>query len=504
MAAPSVLLITMDELNREALSCYGAVSHQTPALDALAAEGTVFDNAYTPSPLCLPARCSLATGLLPHRTRSYCNGVGRSLDLELPNIFNHFRAHGYRTSLHGKGHFVPVPYGQISKEFTQEWEPVRHYYMSLGLDHLDLQDDTQVSAWFYDDYAKELEARGIQTAFRYNCHHAKAADGVHLPGTFPFPGEAHYHPDAWVGRKALEYIEEYPTDEPGMVWVSFPGPHYPVNTLDEYLAKVDIDKIPDPPARAGEWDDESKYHHKAGADGTVGGGKADGDGYAPDGEQWRYTGDYWKRFRQAYFANVVLIDEWVGKIVAAARARWGKDLVVVFTADHGDMLGAHGMWGKDGCAYDQVWKVPLIIASDIAKADIAAGLRSEAMVQTTDILPTLLDIVGLPAIECDGRDLRTLANSGGHNVVVGQQANFLAVCDGKAKYVACKGFEELYDVKADPENFDNLIDSPRRDILLGPLRTYIDDRQRDEQMMDILFFKGGEPNPPWLREWAPR
>jgi arylsulfatase len=503
MSKPSVLLITMDELNREALSCYGAASHKTPNLDQLAAEGIVFDNAYTTSPLCLPARCSLATGLLPHRTRSYCNGVGRSLDLDLPNLFNHFRSHGYRTSLHGKGHFVPVPYGQISKEITQEWEPIRHYYMALGLDHLDLQDDTQVSAWFYDDYAKDLEAEGLHGAFRYNCHHARAADGVDLPGTFPFPGPGQWHPDAWVGRKALEYIEQFPTDQPGMVWVSFPGPHYPINTLEEYLAKVDIDKIPDPPVRAGEWDDERKYHRKVG-NGPAGGGKADGDGYAPDGEQWQYSADYWKRFRQAYFANVVQIDEWIGRIVAAAKARWGDDLVVVFTADHGDMLGAHGFWGKEGCAYNQVWKVPLLLAGAAKGPDFRAGQRSNAMVQTTDVLPTLLGIAGLPPVECDGKDLRQLAGGEGHEIVVSQQSNFLAACDGKVKYVSCRGFEELYDVQADPENFVNLIDSPERDERMRAIEAYIARKQRDEHMTDVLFFESGQDNPPWLREWHPR
>ncbi len=501
MATPTVLLITMDELNREALSCYGAVSHETPNLDALAADGLTFDNAYTPSALCLPARCSLATGMLPHQTRSYCNGVGRSLDLDLPNIFNHFRDNGYRTSVHGKCHFVPVPYGQISKEITQEWEPIRHYYMALGMDHLDLQDDTQVSAWFYDDYAKDLEAQGIQGVFRYNCHHAKAEDGVDLPGTFPFPGPGQWHPDAWVGRKAVEYIDDYPTDQPGMVWVSFPGPHYPVNTLDEYLAKVDIDKIPDPPTREGEWDDDRKYHRQVSEDGSAGGGRADGDGYAPNQEQQRYTADYWKRFRQAYFANVVLIDEWIGKIVASAKERWGDDLVVVFTADHGDMLGAHGFWGKNNCAYDQVWKVPLVLASNAPGVDLPAGQRSEAMVQTTDVLPTLLNIADLPPVECDGEDLRDLAATGGREVVVSQQSNFLAVCDGKAKYVRCNGFEELYDVAADPENFENLIESSHREALMATIQAYTDKKQQDERMLDVLFFEPGQANPPWLREW---
>ena len=122
MKTPHILFITTDEQHRETLTCYGSQVGCTPSLDALASCADVYLNAYTVSPVCLPSRCAWMTGLYPHRSGSISNQFGASLSHEFPNLFTSLRAQGYRTSLHGKCHFVPVPYPATKPDMTLEYE----------------------------------------------------------------------------------------------------------------------------------------------------------------------------------------------------------------------------------------------------------------------------------------------------------------------------------------------------------------------------------------------
>ena len=206
--SPPIILVTCDELRQDALSCYGNRVISTPNLDALAASGARFDRAYTNSPWCLPSRCSLATGLYPHNNGAYSNFRPVSLDPALPNIYSLLRGAGYHTAHIGKCHYAPVPYSQTRPDATLPYDEFRAYYRSLGIDYLELQDDKQVSVWFMDDYARELESAGYLEAYRaatWDRENAKV---------FPFPGPAEWHPDSWVGRKAAEYVAAYESEQP--------------------------------------------------------------------------------------------------------------------------------------------------------------------------------------------------------------------------------------------------------------------------------------------------
>ena len=180
-AKPNIVLITCDELRADALSCYGNRAIATPNLDALAGRGTRFERAYCNSPWCLPSRCSLATGLYPHRNGAYSNFRDVALDPEIPNIYTLLRGAGYRTAHIGKCHYAPVPYSQTRPDRTLPYDDFRDYYLRLGIDELALQDDKQVSVWFMDDYAAELDAAGYLGAYRdavWSKENAKV---------FPFP-----------------------------------------------------------------------------------------------------------------------------------------------------------------------------------------------------------------------------------------------------------------------------------------------------------------------------
>lgn len=452
MSKPTILLITADELRKDILGCYGGDVIGTPNLDALAESGIRFNRAYCASPWCLPSRCSILTGLYPSRSGAYSNFRKKELNGGLPNLFNALRENGYKTALSGKCHFAPVPYGQTRPEVTQNNDELRSYYLTLGIDDLFLQDGKEVSAWFMDEYAEELERDGLLETYR------AARWDRDTQKVYPFPLKAERYPDIWVGNKMTEYIRSYDNDRPAMMWLSFSGPHYPFDAPAEYYERVDMDALAAKGCvgMPGEFDGEDRIHHKS----YHGGGNIDGCGAAPDRGCKNFSDEYWTRLRRSYYANMALIDDMVGQVVTAAKEKWGDDLMIIFTADHGEMLGNHGLWGKHNCAYEDVWNVPLLLRYP----GHPGGVSTDAKVQLTDLFATCMNAAGIEAQATDGTDLLTLMETGGHEYVFAEGEGYLAVSDGVHKYVHIrKPREEYYefiDLASDPQEFRNGIDDP--------------------------------------------
>jgi arylsulfatase A-like enzyme len=199
LGKPAIILITCDELRRDTLSFYGNRAISTPHLDKLAGSSYVYDECFTTSPWCLPARCSILTGLYPHNSGAYSNFRKCPLDGNVKNLFKELRSGAYQTALFGKCHFAPVPYNKTRSGISLPYDEFRDYYLSLGLDHLDLQDDKQVSVWFLDDYSKELDKAGYLANYRDNIWDKK------LQKLFPFPGPVEWHPDAWMAASAFAF-----------------------------------------------------------------------------------------------------------------------------------------------------------------------------------------------------------------------------------------------------------------------------------------------------------
>jgi arylsulfatase A-like enzyme len=459
---PHILLITCDELRKDALSAYGCEAIKTTNIDAIASTGTRFHRAYAPSSLCLPSRCALLTGLLPHNSGAYSNFRPCALSPEIPNLYNQLKRAGYTTGHIGKCHYSPAPYDRTRKDATLDNEQVKDFYMSLGLDHLDLLNGKMNSIWFWNDYSRELQAAGFLDVYR------EAANNPAYARVFTFPGPAEWHPDAWTGRKAVEWISKQRADTPTFTWVSISGPHYPFDPPKEYLDRVDPEKIGTGIFKEGDLEDPTKTQSRAycGGKGTV----AEGRNHAPERACKNFSAEYWKKLRHYYYANVALIDEWVGRVVAAARERFGENLMVIFTADHGEMLGNHRLWGKNRCAYEDVLNIPFIVQfpGQGEKRD------SNAMVSLIDLNPTCLALAGLEPIRSDGRDLRRSIEDGGHPVVISESDQFLSIFDGRYKYLHVQDegskFDELYDVKNDPNEFTNLAGSKEHSAELARLR----------------------------------
>ena len=452
--SPSILFITTDELHIDTVY-RPDMPYELPALRGLMACSDVYQDAYTASPVCLPARCTWMTGILPHRTGCICNNFGASLPRELPNLFTCLKAAGYTSSMHGKCHFVPVPYPAVRPYLTQEYGHFKHYYESLGMDHLDLQDGNSVSMWFYDDCGIDLEKQGLMQEYRRRFITEK------VPGVIPdYPNPPETHPDSWTGRKALEYLDRCSADQPHLMWVSFAGPHYPMDAPNEYMDRVDMDRDIPRRWREGEWDDETKQNRLAYF--GIGPG-CEGCGNAVDHAQKNFDEQYWRRWRQKYYANIVQIDDYIGKIINKAKSIWGDDLCIVFTADHGDMMGNHSLWGKNSCLYNDVVHIPLVVhhPGQKERRDVAERVSS------VDVMPTLLSMGGVEApAGIDGRLLDDVVADGGREYVISSVANRLTIVKGRWKLCinAVGGeldddtpiYRELYDLRLDPHEFTNL------------------------------------------------
>ncbi|MBE6607754.1 MAG: hypothetical protein E7633_04300 [Ruminococcaceae bacterium] len=462
MNRPNILLITTDEQHLKTLSCYGATTDSTPRIDALAANADVYERAYTVSPVCLPARCSIMTGLYPHNSGSVSNIFGASLSTQLPNLFTELKKVGYNTSLHGKCHFIPVPYPATRPNMTLEYEHFISYYRTLGMDVLDLQDDKNNSLWYYDDYSKELARKDMLKKCRYEAHVNPDNHGY-----YDFPFESEMHPDAWVGNRALDRISSLPNDGPCFMWVSFSGPHYPIDTPKEYTDRIDPDKMGERIYRDGEWDDESKYHCR----GFYGPGTTEGSGPAKDHAQKNYSEEYWQSWRRRYLGNIALIDEKVGEIIEAAEKKFGDDLLIIYTTDHGEMMGNHSLWGKNGSLFEDVLRIPLIIRNPGQKC----GKRIGETVSSLDLFPTILSAAGITDIpKCDGAPIDTTVSRGGLDYIISECEDRVAIVKNNIKLElnraggkpnpanqAGRLFLELYDLSEDPFEFENRYCDPR-------------------------------------------
>lgn len=492
MKKPSILFITTDEQHIDTLY-RNDMPYELPALRGLMEISDIYTQVYSASPVCLPARCTWMTGLRPHRNGCISNNFGATLPLELPNLFTCMREAGYTSSMHGKCHFAPCPYPAVRPYLTQGYETFMAYYRMLGMDHLDLQDDKNISMWYYDDYGIEMEKKGLLSEYRRRFVRDKVRGEL-----ADYPHAADTHPDSWIGRKALEYLDQCSSDQPHFMWVSFSGPHYPMDVPDEYMDRVDMDRDIPRRFRLGEWEDETKHNRMSYY--GIGPGP-EGSGGAVDDAQMNYSEEYWRRWRQKYYANIVQIDDYIGEIIEKARKIWGEDLYIVFTADHGDMMGNHSLWGKNSALYDDVLRVPLLVH----KPGQTGSRTIDTRVCSTEVFPTLLEAGGcrIPEI-CDGETLENMTAKGGRDVIISTCEGRLALIKGDWKLCLngvgfelqadAKIYKEMYNLKEDPYEYTNLYyDEKYRDI-----REELEAiAEAEPDLMRTVFWKRGDA-PYWF------
>ncbi|MBN1400254.1 MAG: sulfatase-like hydrolase/transferase, partial [Anaerolineae bacterium] len=344
----NILMITCDQLRQDSLGCYDNPAIRTPYIDALAARGVRFDNAYTAYPVCAPNRASLVTGRYPSINGLRHNGIFLPrFELTLMEVL---RQRGYQTYGAGKMHFGPQwkwpPDGGPLQDPTpalavnpqpEPWELPWH-----GFDCITITEDHRVGP--YEAY---LNANGYDIwqdphSFSYPQHQCVRS---------AWPEERHQ--TTWIGDRAVEFLACHPENRPFFIWASFVHPHHPFNPpapYDTMYAPADMPLPVFDEAEVACWPEAYRNKYFA----TEGGHEAIGMHLIADAE--------WQRIRAYYYGMISLIDKQVGRMVEMLRERKLLDnTIILFTSDHGEMLGDHHLVFK-GTTYDEVTRVPLIVA----------------------------------------------------------------------------------------------------------------------------------------------
>jgi choline-sulfatase len=420
---PSVLLIMVDQLAASWLPAYGHEVVQAPNLTALAHDGVAFDAAYCASPLCAPSRASLLTGLLPSRTGVYDNAA--EMRASLPTVTHRLRTAGYATALAGKMHFVgPDQLHGFEERLTPDVYPA-------GLD------------WTPDWRAPMDE--------RLPWYHTM--ESILRPGVSAASMQVDY--DDEVCFHAVRAIFDHARlrrEDPFFLVASFTSPHDPWELPASWWDRYDPDAIALPDVPAIPYADADPHSRRL------------RDMCRTDAA--RLTDEQIRRARHAYFAAISYVDDRIGQVLGAlAEAGLEDETIVVFTADHGEMLGERGLWYKMAF-FEDAARVPLLIR---APGDLAgvAGSRVAEPVSLLDLAPTLLDLAGLDAARpsSDGVSLAGVLRGGGARaapvvaeyLAEGVAAPMVMVRDGRAKLIRCPGDPELvFDLADDPAELTNV------------------------------------------------
>jgi len=441
---PNVLWICTDEQRFDTLGCYGNEFVETPRLDELASTGIQFERAYCQNPVCTPSRASFLTGRYPRTTRCRQNGQPLPRDETLlPHVF---AENDYRTGFSGKLHVSPH-YPDASIDEREPFRPCNHGYEVRNWSH-------NISPHPGNQYLQWLREQGKEYSTTPRPESDQIVDGM----------SPEYHQTTWCADRAVDFMEQY-NDEPWFFSVNIFDPHPAFHAPEGYLDRYDLDEIPLPNLEDGELDDKPVFQR----DKYLGNHNRD---------DYIYTdlddADH-RAIRAAYWAMCDLIDEAVGEMLdALERTGQREETIIVFTSDHGEMLGDHGLYKKGPYFYEPAVRVPLLLDAPT----ISGGDSVSDIVELVDLAPTLLDMAEIdrPA-GLQGESLRPLFDSGNserqkssaycefynsntHHVDPKGYATMLRT--DRYKFVAVHGRDEgeLYDLADDPTETENRWNDP--------------------------------------------
>lgn len=448
---PNILLITADQLRRDALGCYENRAIKTPNIDSLGGSGVIFDNNYCQNPYCMPSRWSIFTGRYPRSHGVRGNGVSfRPDELTLPLLM---REQGYRTGAFGKMHLTP----QLVANYEDENWPKD----AFGFQRRHLTNDSKRGEYLEDlkqtdqkwyDYVRRQGEEKVREDL------ASAAERIFdlAPQIKENEIPPELHQSSWIADKFIDFLDSE-GKAPFFAWVSFVDPHHPFDPPEPYASMYDPERIPLPVRRDGEMEDKPRHFLKMLR------------GYSPGNEKYDFpsiTDRGWQTVKAKYYGMVSIIDYNLGRILEALRSKGMEDnTIVVFTSDHGELLGDHQLLFKGPFHYDCLIRVPLVFRWGNR---ICGGTRVSGITQHVDLLPTLLGLAGIPLPRgVQGRSLLPLlegdAGLGYDHALIeddnhawGMNIKTLRSHRWRFTWYASHRFGELYDLENDPDEFVNL------------------------------------------------
>lgn len=413
MPGPNILFILCDQMRPDSLGS------ATPTINALARRGMRFSNCYSAAPLCQPSRASIVTGK-PPTLHGICGNMSDPIGPEerSDTFMNHLQDAGYHTALVGKHHYYDR--FNMNMDVLEDDDDIRGY----GFDHVWQVVDVYESLHNDDRFTRHLQDEGKLEEWRMRCRE----DGAEFFRNLD-PEDT---PDGYICAQTCKYISEFDPDGPLYLNVGFVGPHPPHWAPGKYAEMFEPGQMPEP----------------VGVD----------DPDAISAAQTR---------RAQYMGMVAHIDDCVGRLVEALQQRdMLDDTLIIFTADHGDVLGDFGIWDKR-LFYEPSVRVPLVMAGPGIEPEprLAEIVRRE-LVSTLDLYPTFLAAAGVQNSNCKGRstlDLRKAGEQPHRLEIFSELGTATMVRDANWKLVHDAeqgGVQHLYNLRTDPDETDNLAGRP--------------------------------------------
>lgn len=438
---PNILLINVDQMRADCLSIMGHPAVETPYLDQMARGGLLFDNAYSATPTCVPARAAMMTGM----SQESHGRVG--YEDQVPWDYEHTLAGelaeaGYHTQCVGKMHVYPARHlcgfhNVLLHDGYMHYNRYKH--STKAGESFDAVDDYLNWLREKSNVERDLLDLGL------DCNSSVTARPWDLPES--------YHPTNWVVSESIDFLRRRDPTKPFFLKMSFVRPHPPFDPPQFFFDQAMNEDFPDPVI--GDWaSDEDPY--LAGLD--------------PLTEHGIVPPKRLRRARAAYYALISHIDNQIGRFLLALN-EYGEleNTVILFASDHGDMLGDHNRFAK-ALPYEGSAAVPFILSDPGNILGLTRGTRVQEVVELRDIMPTLLDVAGAAIPDTvDGQSVLNLGrgeSSTWRSYIHGEHAHEIEshhfITNGKEKYIwfSQTGEEQFFHLETDPHEKHNLIAEP--------------------------------------------
>jgi arylsulfatase len=356
MAAPNIVFILTDQQRADSLGCTGCPVAQTPRLDRLAREGVVFDRHFVANPVCSPSRGAIFTGRLPSENGVWFNGCRLPHEaMTLPRMLG--RA-GYQTAHFGKLHLEPI---------VVRTGPAHAY----GFDICEIGEGDQ--HLLHDDYNFWLRKKNPQLFVEYwNQHFAQGHDTAYTP---VLPEELTL--THWATDRAINWLETRPGGPaPFFLSIGYFAPHHPFNPPEPYATRLAHADIPPPHYDAAEFATKPRYYRD----------------FEAGLEPVTRNPERMRAIQRNYHGLVAHVDACIGRVVdTLERLGLRKNTVIVFSSDHGEFLGEHGMLWKGPFLLDDLMQVPMVVSWP---ARLRGGQRTTALTSAVDFFGTFAALAG--------------------------------------------------------------------------------------------------------------
>ena len=465
---PNFLFITTDQQRWDALSLHNPVI-RTPAMDSIAREGMRFGRMYPTNAICMPARASMITGRSQRGHQVFNHDV--NLSEAIPVLGDSLGKAGYQTALIGKAHFKTADIEDLLPDQPPPGAPISSkdglwYGPYYGFEYAEIHTGHAYPAghwrlWLERNYPEGLEQWRPENTL-------VPRSGAHSSWKSALPAECHY--THWTGDRTIDWLKHRREDRPFFLWMSFADPHKPFAPPRPYCDIYDEAELPQPLPQE-DVDDKPPQYRRA----------REGLPYGGYNTHKGWSGDHYREIVSHYYGLTTFIDDSIARVLEELEhLGLAENTHVVFTSDHGEGLGDHGIAAKPMMSYECVNRVPMLWRHP---PTVKASSTCEGVMSHLDLTPTFIDLAGaepLPGME--GRSFAAVLR-GEHTahrdaVIVERITVLKAVGDDedddlilrvkmlvtpkwKLLHYGSAPYGELYDVENDPQDKRNLWDNPR-------------------------------------------